>query len=123
MAFAVGQPGAEQRGPLPLGEAGLAGAAVKEPVLLGLAVVTADGQIALPPLTIVGAIRVLAAEAGQVLRHGDASAILGRERRGHDDKLLISEGLTAFNNLRTRPIVTDGSCEWVSVAAASCTAS
>jgi hypothetical protein len=47
----LGQARAEQRGPLPLGGAGLAGAAVKQPELLGLAVMIADGQIAQPPIT------------------------------------------------------------------------
>ena len=49
--------------PLPLGEAGLAGAAVEQPDGLGLAVVAADGQIAVSPLAVIGAMRVLAAEA------------------------------------------------------------
>ena len=62
-----GQSGAEQRGALALGEAGLAGAAVEQADLLRLAVMAADGQVAVPPLAMVGAIRVLAAEAGQVL--------------------------------------------------------
>jgi hypothetical protein len=42
-----------------------------------LAVVTDDEQVAQPTLTDVGAIRTLAAEAGQVLLHGGASVILG----------------------------------------------
>src|SRR5689334_10075177 len=76
------QSGAEQRGALALGEAGLAGAAVEQPILLGLAVMAADGQVAVPPLGVVGAIGALAAEAGQVLFHGGASVILGRTQPG-----------------------------------------
>src|SRR5262249_57737740 len=72
------QDGAVQRGALALGEAGLAGAAIEQAVLLRLAVAAADGQVALPPLAVVGAVRVLAAEAGQVLLHGSTSAIPGR---------------------------------------------
>ena len=68
----LGQAGPEQRGALALGEAGLAGAAVEEPMLSELAVVAADGQVAESPLPEVGAIRVLAAEARQVV-HGGAS--------------------------------------------------
>ena len=65
----VGQARAEQRRPFPLGEPSLAGAAVEQPVSLGLAVVAHDGQISVSPLAEVGAIRVLAAETGQVV-HG-----------------------------------------------------
>src|SRR5207249_8837846 len=57
------------------GEAVLAGTAVEQSMLLGLAVAGADGQMAEAPLAVVGAIRVLAAEAGQVL-HGGASLML-----------------------------------------------
>jgi hypothetical protein len=56
---------------------GLAGAAVEQPDGPGLAVGTADGQIAVPSLAPVGAIRVLAAEAREVLLHGSTSVILG----------------------------------------------
>src|SRR4051812_27553041 len=73
----LGQARSEQRGPLPLGGAGLAGAAVEQPILPSLAVATADGRIAVAPLARVGALRVLAAEAGQVLVHGSTSVILG----------------------------------------------
>ena len=72
----LGQTTAEQGGPLPLREAGLAGTAVEEPMLLGLAVAATNGQIAVVPLAIIGAIRVLATEAGQILLHGCASLIL-----------------------------------------------
>jgi hypothetical protein len=58
----LGQARPEQGGALPLGEPGLAGATVEQPDGLGLAVVASDGQIAVSPLAIVGAIRVLAAE-------------------------------------------------------------
>src|SRR5262245_19809877 len=59
--------GVEQRGPLELREAGLASAAVQQPVL-GLAVVTADGQVAGTPSAGVGTVGILAAEAVEVIR-------------------------------------------------------
>src|SRR5579871_1152522 len=58
------QPGAVKRGALALGEAGLAGAAVEQPILPGLAVMAADTQVAVAPLAVVGAIGAQAAEAG-----------------------------------------------------------
>jgi hypothetical protein len=64
---------AVKRGALALGEAGLAGAAVEQSVSLGLAVATTDAQVVPPALTVVGTIRVLAAETSEILRHGDAS--------------------------------------------------
>jgi hypothetical protein len=70
----LGQARAEERGALALGEPGLAGAAVEESMLLGLAVVASDSEIAVCPLAVVGAIRVLATETGQVV-HGCASTI------------------------------------------------
>ena len=70
-----GQPGVEQRRALAFGEAVLAGAAVEEPRWWGLAVAGADGPMAEAPLAVVGAIRVLAAEAGQILP-GGASLML-----------------------------------------------
>jgi hypothetical protein len=63
----LGQARAEQGGALPLGEPGLAGATVEQPDGLGLAVVARDRQIAVSPLAVVGAIRVLAAETGEVV--------------------------------------------------------
>src|SRR6185312_5265422 len=76
------QSGAEQRGALALGGAGRAGAAVEQPIQLGLAVMAADSQVAMPPLAMVRAIGTLAAGAGQVLLHGGASAILGPAQPG-----------------------------------------
>jgi hypothetical protein len=72
----LGQATAEQGSALPLGEAGLATAAVEQADGLGFAVVTADTQVAVVPLAVIGATRLLAAEAGQVLHRG-ASLILG----------------------------------------------
>ena len=66
----LGQARSEERSALAFGEAVLAGPAVEEPMLLGLAVAGADRQIADAPLAVVGAIRVLAAEAGQILPGG-----------------------------------------------------
>jgi hypothetical protein len=70
----LGQARAEQGGALPFREPGLAGATVEQPDGLGLAVVAGDRQIAVSPLAEVGAIRVLAAETGEVV-HGFASMI------------------------------------------------
>src|SRR5690349_11906012 len=64
-----GQAAAEQGRALALGEAGLAGAAVEQAALL-LAVVAADGEVAVAALAVVGAAGVLAAEAAQVVVHG-----------------------------------------------------
>src|SRR5205823_1965080 len=69
----LGQLGPEPGRPLPLGEPRLAGAAVKHPALLVLAVAGADRQVAGPALAMIGAVLVQATEAGQVLGHGDTS--------------------------------------------------
>jgi hypothetical protein len=71
--FVLGQLGAEQGRPPPLGEPVATGTAVEQPVLLVFAVAGADGQVADPPLAVVGASLVLAAEAGEVLVHGSIS--------------------------------------------------
>ena len=55
----AGSPSARRSGPCRCGS--------RAAGVLGLAVVAADGQIAVPPLAVVGAIRVLAAEAGPEL--------------------------------------------------------
>jgi len=68
----VAQLGAEQRGSLPLGEAGLASATVEHAALLVFAVAGEDGQVAGSAFPIVGAILVLTAESGQVFLHGYA---------------------------------------------------
>jgi hypothetical protein len=65
----------EQGRPLALGGPRLTRAAVEHPALLVLAVTRADGQVADPPLAVVGAPLVLATEAGQILRHGGVSQI------------------------------------------------
>jgi hypothetical protein len=78
----LGQARSEQGCPLPLREPGFAGPAVEEPMVLGLAVAATNSQIAVAPLARIGAIRVLTAEAGQVLLHGRASLILGWVKRG-----------------------------------------
>ena len=61
-----GQLRAEEGGPLPLGEPGLAGPAVQESDVLVLAVPATDRQVAQPAFAVVGALLVLATEAGQV---------------------------------------------------------
>jgi len=59
----------EQGGGLAFGEAGLAGPAVEQTVLLVAAVVGTDGEVVLAPLAVQGAVGVLAAEAAEVV-HG-----------------------------------------------------
>src|SRR5262249_53709974 len=61
--------GAEQRGALALGEAGLAGAAPQHAALLVGAVAAGHGQGSGVALAVVGAAGIQAAEAGQVI-HG-----------------------------------------------------
>src|SRR5262249_35144353 len=66
----VRQLGVEQRGALELGEAGLAGVAVQQPVI-GLAEAAADREVAGAPLAVPRAVAILAAEAVEVVRgHG-----------------------------------------------------
>ena len=64
---------AEQGRPFPLGEPSATGAAIKQPMLLLLAVTAADRQVAAPALAVVGAPLVLATEAGKVFIHGGTS--------------------------------------------------
>jgi hypothetical protein len=66
--------GVEQRGALELGEAGLAGVAVQQPVA-SLAEVAADRKVAGPPPSVEVAVRVLAAEAFEIVRGHGASWI------------------------------------------------
>jgi hypothetical protein len=81
--FVRGELGAEQRGALALGEAGLAGLTAEQAALLG-AVAHGDGQVAVTAPAVVGAVRILAAEDAQVVRlssflaHG--SPLLGIHR-------------------------------------------
>jgi hypothetical protein len=68
--YLIGEAGVEQGGALALGESRLAGLAVEEATLL-LAVAAANGEVAKAAFAEVGARRVLAAKARQVvLRHG-----------------------------------------------------
>jgi hypothetical protein len=68
------QPGVKQGRPFPLGEAGLAGAAAEHPALLVRAVEAGHRQISGPPLAMLGALRILAAEAREVV-HGAAPPV------------------------------------------------
>src|SRR3954471_17963728 len=61
------EPGVEARRPLPLGESILAGAAPEHPPLLLVTVATGHGQISGPPLAILGAVGIEAAEAREVV--------------------------------------------------------
>jgi hypothetical protein len=67
----AGQAGAEERRALALGEAAAAGLTVKEPVA-GWAVAQANGGVAGGAAAVVGAVRVEAAEAAEVV-HGAKS--------------------------------------------------
>jgi hypothetical protein len=68
------QPGIEQGRPLPLGEAGLAGAAAEHTSLLVGTIATGHSQISGPPLAMLGALGILAAEAREVV-HGAAPPV------------------------------------------------
>jgi hypothetical protein len=71
----LGQLRAERGRPLALGEAIFARAAVEQSTLLVLAVAGADGQLADASLAVIGALLVHAAEAREILGHGDAPLI------------------------------------------------
>lgn len=72
----LGQLRAEPGSPRPLGGPGLAGpAVVQESDVLVLAVAATERQIAQPAFAVVGALLVLATEAGQVLLDGGTSVI------------------------------------------------
>ena len=64
----------EQGRPLPLGEAGLAGAAAEHASLLVGAVAAGHGQVSGPPLAMLGAVGIQAAEAREVV-HGAAPPV------------------------------------------------
>src|SRR5206468_4002709 len=61
------QPRVEQGRPLPLGEAGLAGGAAEHAPLLARAVAAGHGQVSGPPLAMLVAAGIQAAEARQVV--------------------------------------------------------
>jgi hypothetical protein len=67
--LAVRQSGVEQGRTLAFGEASLAGAAGEQAATLR-AVAEADAEVSQTPLAVVGARRVLAAEASEVIVHG-----------------------------------------------------
>jgi hypothetical protein len=73
LGLVVGQAAVEQRGPLALGEAGLAGLAVEEADVVALAVAGADREVAGAAAREQGAFGILAAEAREVV-HGDAAS-------------------------------------------------
>jgi hypothetical protein len=62
------QPRVEERRPLSLGKAGLANAATEHASLLMSAVAAGHGQISGAPQTVVGAVGIQAAEAGEIIR-------------------------------------------------------
>src|SRR3954471_11112187 len=66
------EPGVEQGCPLPLGEAGLAGAAAEHASLLIGAIAAGHGQVSGPPLALLGALRIQAAEAREVVHGSDS---------------------------------------------------
>jgi hypothetical protein len=67
--FVIGEAAVEQGGAVAFAEAVLAGAAGQVAALLGGAIAEGDTEVALATLTIVGALRVLAAEVLEVV-HG-----------------------------------------------------
>jgi hypothetical protein len=66
----VGEAGVEQGRAFPLGEALLAGAAGEQAALLVLAVAEGDAEVVAAAAAVGGALRVLAAEAAEVVGHG-----------------------------------------------------
>src|SRR5690606_18688599 len=68
------EPGVEQGGALALGEAGLAGAAAEHPPRLPRPVAVGHGQVSGPPLAVVGAPGIQAAEAREVV-HGAGPSV------------------------------------------------
>jgi hypothetical protein len=69
----VGHPAVEERGALPLGEAGLAGLAIQQADVVVLAVAVADREVAGVAPPVQRTFGVLAAEEGEVV-HGDAAS-------------------------------------------------
>src|SRR4051794_39177938 len=65
--------GAEERGALALGEASLAGSAAEHAAGFVRAVVVGHGEVSGPPLAVLGAVGIQAAEASEVV-HGRGSA-------------------------------------------------
>jgi hypothetical protein len=97
----VGELGIEERRPLELGEAGLAGAAIEQAVA-GLAEVVDDKDVVPAPSAVGVAVGVLAAEAGDVVHGRGASwADPCRRVRSWTSSLLI--GRIPFNADRTPP--------------------
>jgi hypothetical protein len=69
----VGESAIEQRGPFALGEAGLAGLTVEQADVILPAVAAADGEVTGPSSSLEGAVRILAAEAGEIVHRGRQS--------------------------------------------------
>jgi hypothetical protein len=75
----LGESAAVQGRALALGGAGAAGVAVELAILLGLAVVAADREVAGVALTVKFAVGILAAEAREVVHGGDEPGRPGQE--------------------------------------------
>jgi hypothetical protein len=73
----VGHAAVEQRGALALGEAGLAGVAVKESDLVVLAIAIANGEVSGTASPVGGAVGILAAEARKIIPSDGASRPAG----------------------------------------------
>jgi hypothetical protein len=73
----VGHAAVEQRGALALGETSLAGVAVEQADVVGLAVAIADGEIAGIALPVQGAVTILAAKARKIIHNQVASRLAG----------------------------------------------
>jgi hypothetical protein len=97
----VGQFGVEQRRALELGEAGLAGPAVEQPVSC-LAEVVDDQEVVPAPLAVGVAVGVLAAEAAEVVR-GHESSWTGPGQRIRSRTASLYIGRILFNSYRTPP--------------------
>ena len=73
----LGQMTPVERRALAFGEAGAAGVAIELPVLLELAVVAADREVAGVPPAVALTVGILAAEAGEVVHGADEPSVMG----------------------------------------------
>jgi hypothetical protein len=97
----VGELGVEVGRPLELGEPGLAGLAVQEPVVI-LAVVGADREVAGAAAAVFRAVRVLTAMAREVVR-GHGSSWIEQGRCNWSWTAMLASATMTFNYRRTPP--------------------
>jgi hypothetical protein len=81
--FLLGEPRVEQRCPLPLGEAGLAGTTAEHASALVWPIAAGHGQISGSPFAMFGAVGIQAAEAREVVHGAAPPARCSRRYRGY----------------------------------------